>query len=251
MIRLLSARIFHCRLRPRVNRFRYGALYVTVPTEALAKPSRSGLFSVDRANLFSVRSRDYGDGTIAPHLWIRRVLNEWAVPQADGEIVLMTIPRVLGYAFNPVSFWCCFDREKRLRAVLAEVSNTFGERHSYLCFHEDRRPILAEDTLKASKVFHVSPFIDVAGEYAFRFSMTPEHIAISITLSDDKGVLLQTSVAGATQPLTSARILGAFLGNPLYALKIIGLIHYQAVKLFLKGISHFRKPAPPASTISH
>jgi len=251
MIRLVNARVFHRRTRPRENSFRYGALYLTLPVSALNAPKRSGLFSVDRFNLFSVRSSDYGDGASKPEPWIRGVLREWGVTEADGDIVLMTIPRLLGYAFNPVSFWFCLDRAGSLRAVLSEVNNTFGERHSYICFHPDRRAIEPWDVLKAQKVFHVSPFIKVAGEYSFRFTVEPDKISVAITLTDAEGVLLQTSVGGNCQPMSSARLITTFCRNPLYAFKIIGLIHYQAVKLFLKGIRHFHKPSPPAATISH
>jgi uncharacterized protein len=250
MIRLLDARVFHARMRPRRNQFRYGALYLVANVDALSLPRREGLFSVDRTNLFSIRPSDYGDGVTPPARWIRNVLDSWNVTEADGEAWLMTMPRILGYAFNPVSFWFCFDRDGALRAVLAEVNNTFGERHSYLCFRDDHGPIGPQDTVLARKVFHVSPFIEVEGEYSFKFSATAERVAVSIDLSDGDGVLLRTSVGGLAAPLTSMRLLGALVRNPLFPLKVIALIHYQAAKLFLKGVRHFGKPVPPALPIS-
>jgi DUF1365 family protein len=250
MIRLLEAEVFHARTQPRANVFRYGVFYLLASVDSLSNPRRTGLFSVDRANLFGLRTRDYGDGKTLPAVWIRNVLAEWHLPEADGDIVLMTLPRMLGYAFNPVSFWLCNDRDGRLRAVLAEVRNTFGERHCYLCFNRDHRPIAADTEITARKVFHVSPFMAMEGEYRFRFSITPERVAISINLLKDGEPLLCTSVAGAHVPLTSTRLLLAVLRNPLYPLKVIGLIHYQAVKLFLKGLRHFHKPEPPPVTIS-
>ena len=251
MISLLEARIFHSRLRPRKNRFRYGALYFVVPVSALAAPRRQGLFSIDRANLFSIRTSDFGDGSTPPEEWIGKVLADWQVHEADGDVWLMTLPRVLGYAFNPVSFWFCFDRQQRLRAVLAEVNNTFGERHSYLCFREDHCLIESCDVLQSRKAFHVSPFMEVDGEYRFRFCVSPERISVAIDHSDKDGPLLKTSVAGDMQRLSSMRLLRALLGNPLHPLKVIGLIHYQAAKLFLKGVRHFGKPVPPTIAISH
>ncbi len=218
--------------------------------DTLSSSRRVGLFSIDRANLFGIRTRDYGDGKIAPAKWIRSVLAEWHFPEADGEIVLMTLPRMFGYAFNPVSFWLCNDRDGRLRAVLVEVRNTFGERHFYFCFHDDHRPIAADGEITARKVFHVSPFMAMEGEYRFRFSVTPERASIGINLLKDGEPLLRTSVAGTHAPLTSARLLWAVLRNPLHPLKVIGLIHYQAVKLFLKRTRHFHKPQPPSVAIT-
>jgi hypothetical protein len=251
MIRLLHARIFHARAHPRANSFCYGAFYLVAPVDALSTPKRNSLFSIDGANLFGLRTRDYGDGVTSPAIWIRNVLAEWHLREANSKILLMTLPRMLGYAFNPVSFWFCHDSTGELRAVLAEVSNTFGERHSYICFHDDHRPIAPGDALTSRKVFHVSPFMGMEGEYRFHFSSTPERIAVSIDLIKDGEPILRTSVAGTLSPLTSARLLWAVLCNPLYPLKIIGLIHYQAVKLFLKGLRHFHKPEPPTTAISH
>jgi DUF1365 family protein len=250
MIQLLDAHIFHERVRPRGNRFGYRALYCLVPLEALSRP-RVGLFAIDRPGLFSLRSADYGKSDISPAAHIHQVLQQWNLTEADGAVGLMTLPRVLGYGFNPVSFWLCQDKEGGLRAVMADVNNTFGERHSYLCFHEDRRAIAPGDTLTARKIFHVSPFIGIQGDYTFRFCVTADRVAITISLADDEGLLLRTSVGGRLQPLTPLSLLRTLLENPLYPFKVIGLIHYQAVKLFLKGIRHFRKPAPPAIEISH
>jgi uncharacterized protein len=250
MLGLVDARVFHARLRPKKNSFRYRALYLLVDAETLSLPSRHGLFAIDKSSLFSLRTADYGDGTVPPARWIRDVLDRWDMTEADGAVRLMTMPRIFGYAFNPVNFWLCFDRSEGLRAVLAEVSNTFGERHSYLCAHEDHRVMATNDELKARKVFHVSPFLQVRGEYSFRFTAAAGRIAVAIAHSDEDGLLLNTSVGGLVAPLTSWRLLAALLTNPLYPLKVIGLIHYQALRLFLKGVRNFRKPEPPTATIS-
>ncbi len=251
MIQLLDAGIFHERLKPRRNRFGYRALYCLLPVEFLAQKRRQGLFSLNRANLFSIRSADYGRPGISPARYIRQLLDDWRLAEADGEVRLMTMPRVLGYAFNPVSFWFCFDRGQGLRAVVTEVNNTFGERHSYLCFHDDHRVIGPQDTLGARKVFHVSPFMKVEGHYAFRFGMTRDQVAITINFADEEGLMLRTAVGGRPGALESGSLLTLLAKNPLYPFKVIGLIHYQAVKLFLKGIRHFNKPAPPGISVSH
>lgn len=246
----LDASIFHARHRPRRNAFRYNAVYVALPVSKLRRGGLSALFSIDRPNLFGLRTSDYGDRGAPPESWIKSVLADWTLTEADGEIVLVTMPRVFGFVFNPVSFWLCFDRSNRLRAVLAEVNNTFGERHCYLCFHDDHRPIAPQDDLHTRKVFHVSPFIDVKGEYHFRFSAAPDRIAIAIDLFDDDGLLLSTTIGGSLRPLTTWRLLRALLINPVLPFKVVGLIHYQALKLWIKRTRLFHKPAPPAVAIS-
>lgn len=248
MIGLVSAKVFHARLRPRRNRFRYAATYLTIPLTDFA-PRRAGLFSIDHRNLFGLRRSDYGDGG-DPARWSAGVLKDWSVPQADGEVLLVTMPRVFGYAFNPVNFWLCHDTGGGLRAVLAEVNNTFGERHCYLCAHSDRRPIAPHDVVTARKAFHVSPFLQMDGDYSFRFALEDNRIAIQIDLADEQGLLLRTSIAGPVSPMTSTALLWKLLSNPVMPVKVIALIHYQALKLFLKRIRHVPKPAPPAAPIS-
>lgn len=249
MIQLLDAKIFHERMRPRNNRFGYGALYCVVPLDELSA-RRRGPVALNRFGLFSIRESDYGEPGQAPAVHIQNILNDHGLGQADGEIQLMTLPRVLGYGFNPVSFWLCHDRNGGLRAVLAEVNNTFGERHSYLCCHEDHRAIAGSDRIRARKAFHVSPFLAVEGQYVFRFALDRTHAAIAIDLEDGEGLLLRTSVSGRLMPLTRRTLWATLLRNPLYPIKVIGLIHYQAVKLFLKGLRHFHKPPAPAARIS-
>jgi uncharacterized protein len=250
VIAALDASVFHARLRPRRNAFRYRAFYLAVPLFELHPGSPSPLLSIDRPNLFALRAKDYGEGQGSPATWIKSILDDWNILEADGETILVTMPRVFGYAFNPVNFWLCFDRAGGLRAVLSDVNNTFGERHCYLSFHDDHRAIAADDNLRTRKIFHVSPFMEVKGEYRFRFSHAPERIAIAIDLFDDDGLLLSTAISGELRPMGTARLLSAVLLNPLLPFKVIALIHYQALKLYLKKIRYFTKPLPPAASIS-
>lgn len=250
MIAGIDTSIFHARHRPRRNAFRYRALYLAIPIDALRESRPSSLFSIDRPNLFGLRTADYGSPSSPPATWISGVLKNRDMHEADGNTILVTMPRVFGYVFNPVSFWLCFDTQGGLRAVLAEVSNTFGERHCYLCFHDDHRVIEPQDSLHTRKAFHVSPFIAVRGEYRFRFSYAAKRIAIAIDLFDDEGLLLSTTIGGPSQPLSSWRLLRALLVNPLLPIKVIALIHYQALKLYLRKFDRFRKPLPPTLPIS-
>ncbi len=250
MAKIVTAQVFHARTRPKRNAFRYGVYYLRLTLDELAAPAKCALFSLDRFNLFSIHGGDYRTGPLAARQAVAAALEEFGVTEADGQIELITMPRVLGFAFNPVSFWLCHDRQQNLRAVIATVNNTFGEQHRYLCCHNDHRPILAEDWLEAKKIFHVSPFLAVDGSYRFRFACPPDKVAIWINHHDGEGLLLSTSLIGKTEPLTSARLLYYFFRYPLVTLKVVALIHYQAVKLFLKGMRHYRKPAPPLSEIS-
>ena len=244
---LLIADVAHARQRPKPHRFHYGVYYLCVALSDLPLLARLKLIARNGFNLFGFHDADYGD---KPEQWLRSKLAEWGVTAADGEVVLMTLPRVLGYAFNPVSFWFCLDRGGALRAVLAQVSNTFGERHGYLLFHDDQRPIQRDDWLACEKIFHVSPFIEVGGHYEFRFAYAEERIGVWINHHDAEGLLLTTSVTGKRQELTSASLLYYFLRYPLVTMKVIGLIHLHALGLFLKGIRYRVKPAPPTSEIS-
>jgi uncharacterized protein len=248
--RIFFGRVMHARLRPRRNAFVYRVFFLQLPLSAL-DAARGPLFSVNRWNLFSFRFADHGarDGS-APGPWIRALLDREGLRKADGEVVLQTFPRVLGYVFNPVSFWLCHDRGGRLRAVLCEVANTFGERHNYLLAHPDERPIVHGDRLAARKVFHVSPFFKVDGSYQFEFRSEAGASHIAIDYTDAEGRVLLTSVSGAAARLSTRNLLRAFFGYPWMTAGVIARIHWQALKLWLKGVQYVPKPAPPRQEIT-
>jgi DUF1365 family protein len=225
--------------------------FLRLPLSELSRGRRTygGLFSVNRWNLLSLRYADHGDGG-DPLAWIRGVLTREGIHAADGEVVLQTFPRVLGYVFNPVSFWFCHDRAGALRAVLAVVNNTFGERHSYLLAHPDGRPIRSGETLAARKVFHVSPFCTVSGGYRFRFLEQGDRHIARIDYADDAGPLLLTSLAGRRAPLSSTAILRAVLRHPLMTLGVIARIHWQALKLWAKRVPFHAKPPLPLEEVT-
>lgn len=237
--------VMHERHRPAANRFVYPVFFLQVPLSAL-DALRGPLFSLDRWNLFSLHRADHGprNGS-ALEPWVRGLLASEGIAAADGEIVLQAFPRVLGYVFNPVSFWLCHDGEGALRAVLAEVNNTFGERHNYLVAHPDGRPIRAGDTLEASKAFHVSPFFPVQGRYRFRFAAGSRFSAAFIDYDDAEGPALRTSVSGRAAPFGTRSLLRAFFGYPAFTVGVVARIHYQALKLWWKGVPFFSKPSPP------
>lgn len=153
------------------------------------------------------------------------------------------MPRILGYVFNPVSFYFCLDSDSNLRATLCEVHNTFGEQHTYLCAHPDHSPIGSQDWLEADKIFHVSPFLERSGVYRFRFDLRPDKLGIWIDFYDkSQNKQLITSLIGNFSPLTPQLLRNTFWRHPLVTLKVISLIHWQALRLVCKGIRYIPKP---------
>lgn len=241
----VAAKVMHRRLLPRENRFVYGAYYLCLPL-SIVDSVRFRLLRKEKWGFFSLHNRDHGARDGSPwQPWIRSLLGEFGVTSADGEVVLMTMPRVFGYVFNPVSFWFCLDKEGGLRAVLAEVNNTFGERHNYLIFHDDQRLILPDEWLKSKKMFYVSPFLEVKGEYLFRFHYQEDRVGVWIDYQTEEGTVLNTYVGGKRNVLNDRVLLAAFAKIPLVTLKVIAMIHYQAVKLWLKRVRYVRRPKPP------
>ncbi len=238
---------FHGRKGEIDNAFRYSVDYVL--TEAEGSPRAPMLFARNKAGAFSLRDRDHGgepgDGQGAT--WVRAVLKDTGVDIA--RIELLAQPRVLGHVFNPVSFWLVYGADEALHTVIAEVTNTYGDRHSYLCQRADKGPITREDTLQSTKIFHVSPFQPVEGGYTFRFDITPERIGIWIDYTAGNGGLLAT-LTGKREPLTNRGILAAMLRRPLGLRRVLGLIHWQALKLWWKGAAFRTRPEPPAQEVS-
>lgn len=235
---LLIGHVMHRRLRPAVNAFAYPVFFIRLPLARLAEAGNA-LFRIDRPGLMSFRQKDHGPRDGSPLLpWIQGLLRLHGLPD-DGEIVLQCFPRVLGYVFNPVSFWYCHDHDGALIAVLAEVNNTFGGRHDYLLFNADRSPLRDGEEFKADKEFHVSPFCEVEGRYRFRFVNRASRVLAHIDYfdaGDTGGPLLLTSISGRTQAWSATALLTAFLRMPLLTIGVMARIHWQALKLWLKGV---------------
>lgn len=236
----------HRRKGPVANSFRYSMDYVLLDIEASRGP---GLFSRNARNVTGVRDVDHGGapGRGRGVVWVREVL---AAAGFDlPGITLLTQPRILGHVFNPVSFWLCRDAEGALRLVIAEVSNTFGDRHSYLCHRDDRGVIGREDVLRARKIFHVSPFQPIDGGYAFRFDIRADRVGIWIDHSNGEAGVY-TTLTGRLAPLTNAGILWSLLRRPFGSRRVLALIHWQAIRLAIKGAKFRRRPQPPGDEVS-
>lgn len=234
----------HKRFFPKVNEFNYGIYYIALPLSKISKEIETRSLKYNRWGLLSFYNKDHGNRDGADlNDWARRILSSHGVDKADGDIILVTMPRVLGYVFNPVSFWLCLDQAQKLRAVICEVNNTFGESHSYICAHDDQAEITADGFIEGDKFFHVSPFLERDGGYQFRFAYQNDKMGAWIDYFADNGKKqLVTVLTGKFVDLNQSSSAKAFWRYPLVTLKSILLIHWQAVKLFTKGTEYVSKP---------
>lgn len=240
---------FHGRKGDICNAFTYGVDYILLePEKSLAAPA---LFSQNRRNLTALWDRDHGGapGNGTGVSWVREVLTSYDAPFDIGKIELLAQPRVMGHVFNPVSFWLVYDSDNVLRVVIPEVTNTYGDRHSYFCAHPDFAEIKSTETLTANKILYVSPFQPVEGGYRFRFNISEERVAIWIDYSTGNGGLVAT-LTGKRSPLTNGSILRACLRRPFGSRRVLGLIHWQALKLWWKGAQFGARPSPPKKEVS-
>jgi uncharacterized protein len=254
--------VWHRRLRPALNQFTRPGYFFLLPMRSLRSAQKApcnaaralqGL-AINRRGRISFHDVDHGDGR-SPQAggalaWLEEQLAQAGIKDAVGEVWLQCYPRVLGYAFKPVSFWYCFGSEPgMLAAVVVEVNNTFGERHVYVL----KQPAWGQETL-ADKVFHVSPFLEVSGHYRFNFlggSMADgRDMMVRIDHWDDQGLLLATSQSGRLETATEAALNRAFWSYPAMTLGVVLHIHLQALGLWLKKVPWFNKPPPPASAVS-
>jgi DUF1365 family protein len=246
-IGIVHGEVGHARHRPGLHAFRYPAFCLRLPLSAVSGLEARGIGHNRWAPLAFLDS-DHGPRDGTPLLpWIRALLAREGIA-ADGEIVLHAFPRMLGYVFNPIAFWVCHGADGSVRAVLCEVSNTFGEHHNYLLANGDGRPLASGQTLTAVKHFHVSPFCEVKGRYAFRFHFGTQRWLARIDYFDDDSqtrALLETRISGTVAPLHRASARALFWRYRLFTLGVIARIHWQALCLWLKGVRFFRKPAPP------
>lgn len=255
----------HARAYPVVNAFTVGTVFVRLNMRALAAlPAQRlglGLFGVNRAALLGFRDRDHGTRNSAHGsalAWVDDVLRHEGLSDCTGETYLHTFPSVLGYAFKPVSFWFCHRTNGELGAVLAEVHNTFGEQHCYLLHHADGAPLRNGAQIVAKKVFHVSPFFPVRGEYRFSWMLLTERSVLRIAYYDaahapnhPDDITLSTSISGEHAALTVTTCLRALLSYPAQAFTVVARIHWQAFKLWVSGVHFYQKPTPPAQPVTH
>ncbi|MEM8577603.1 MAG: DUF1365 domain-containing protein [Pseudomonadota bacterium] len=245
----IAGMTFHGRKGDVQNAFRYSVDYLLLDAEAtLTRLPR--LFKRNGRAIAALNDEDHGGapGQGIGAAWVRGVLRQWQVPGV-ARIELLAQPKLLGHVFNPVSFWLCRRDDDALIAVIAEVTNTYGDRHSYLVRHADHRPIAPDDRLMATKIMHVSPFQPVEGGYEFRFDFTGDRIGVWIDYSRGQGGLIAT-LTGQRAPLSNGSILRALLRRPFGSRRVLALIHWQALKLWWKGARFRSRPTPPQTEVS-
>ncbi|MGJ3264541.1 MAG: DUF1365 domain-containing protein [Salinarimonas sp.] len=222
--------VMHARLRPRTHRFRYRVLALWIDLDRLEAAGRLGpLFSVGRANLVSFRPEDHGArGALPLAVWARATFAAHGI--AAARVRLLAYPRILGYAFNPIALHYGFAADGRPVGTIAEVRNTFGERHVYVLPAGAGRA-------QATKAFHVSPFL--AMDHVYRFGLAPpgEEARVTIVAHDDSGPVLTALFAGRRRALTTGGLLAALARTPLMTAKVVCAIHWEALRLWAKGVA--------------
>lgn len=249
---LYPGEVMHKRLLPFRHRFAYRVFSLLVDLDELpALDRRLRLFSHNRFNLFGFCDRDHGARDGSPlRPWIEARLAEAGLSLPGGSFQLLCFPRVLGYVFDPLTVWFCRDRAGALRAVLYEVRNTFGDKHGYLLPVAAGRAPGEPLRQSCAKAFHVSPFLPMAGRYRFRLHEPGARLSLLIREELPEGEVLVATQTGRRRPLGDGALARLFLALPLMTLKVIAAIHWQALRLWLKGARFHRRPAPPARPVT-
>jgi len=242
--------VMHRRLRPRAHNLRFRVFWILLDLDELDRlPRTVRLFSYNRLNAVSFHDADHGDGSTTPlRRQIDRHLREAGIDNAGGSIQLLCMPRIFGYGFNPLSIYFCYRPDESIAAILYEVHNTFGERHTYLIPVGDG--VRGAIDQCCQKVFYVSPFMDMDLTYAFRVAVPGERVSVAIDTSDADGRLLTAVLAGKRKPLNGASLLRVLVTHPAVTLKVIGAIHWHAVRMLLKGFTLRARPRPPHNPVT-
>lgn len=248
---LFPGHVTHTRLRPKVHKLGYKIYSLLLDLDELeALDRRLKLFSVNRFNLFSFREKDRGNGSaVKLRVQVENAMHGAGIAPDGGAIRLLTMPRILGWAFNPLSVFFCYNRGGELTAILWEVDNTFRQRHGYMI------PVDAEQNGRVvqscDKAFYVSPFMDMKLRYEFEVQPPADKLMIRINSFDDEGLLLTARHLAHRVELSDATLLRAFFAIPFLTLRVVGGIHWEALKIWAKGIGFRKRPQPPQFPVTH
>jgi DUF1365 family protein len=244
--------VVHRRLRPRAHRFSYRVFWLLLDLAEIDELDRRlRLFSRNRFNLVSFHDRDHGDrsgAALRPQIeaWLRRA----EIDIGAGPIRLLTMPRVLGYVFNPISLYYCYQSDGRLAAVVYEVTSTFGVRHAYVI------PVPADDQAaglirqRAAKALYVSPFMGMEMDYEFRGHAPGPRLDLTINGMDAEGLLITAAMSAERRPLEDHNLLSAAVAMPLLTLKVMASIHWEALMLWIRGVRLTRQPPPAREPVT-
>jgi DUF1365 family protein len=244
---LYTGLVSHARVKPRKHKLAYKIFMLLIDLDELPDLKLKTL-GIGRFNLFGFDPKRFGDSSGRPlKAQIEATLAAADIPHG-GPIRMLAMPQILGRAFNPLTVYFCHAPNQALTAILYEVNNTFGERHSYLI----PAPNAALVKQGCAKEFYVSPFMDMDLTYAFRILRPEERVLVAVDTSDAEGLILTASFSGERRPLTDGALLKAWLTHPWMSVGVVAAIHFEALKIWLKGEKvRVRPPAPErAVTVS-
>ena len=240
--------VMHARLKPIGHRFKYRVVSLLIDLDRLEEADRmSRLFGVNRAAVYGFHEADHGERNGASlRTYAQRCAAEHGVDLTDGRVTLLCYPRLFGYTFNPLATYFCYRADGELALIIYEVRNTFGEIHAYVLPIRSGEHSSAGIRQAQDKLFHVSPFIEMATRYHFRVSPPGDAVRLRILVNDTDGPLLAATFHGRRRQLTSAALLRALFGLPLVTFKIMAAIHWEALRLWIKGVRLLPRPVGPA-----
>ena len=247
---IYEGRVFHQRHRPRKHRLNYRVFSLLIDLDELRTRSRPQNLRLQPVQCLELLGQGPRSGRRPPlRPYIGELLAKTGIDIGEGRVGLLCYPRYFGYVFNPLSVYYCHDETERLRAMIYEVSNTFGERHSYLVETEDRGNTVIRQS--CAKNFHVSPFIAMEADYHFHVTKPGDKLTLLIDQTDKDGALLKAGFSGRRRALNDASLIGVVVRHPLMTLKVVAGIHWEALKLWSKGVKILTRPEAPAKSVTH
>ncbi len=247
---IYEGQVVHRRLRPKAHKLNYRVFSLLIDLDRLVEANRvSRLFSINSWGVLSFLERDHGDGReTGLKAWVLTQIAEAGVSTDGIRVQVLCYPRFFGYVFNPLTVYFCTDLDGRTRAMLYQVNNTMGERHTYVIVTRgDDNPTLRH---ACDKAMYVSPFTPMESRYAFSIKPPAGDVCVAIRQSDGDGPLLDASFTGRFVAASPRTILSTLLRHPLMTLKIIGGIHYEALRLWQKGVPVFHHEPQQKGTVS-
>ena len=246
---IYNGNVIHKRFKPKEHFFKYKVFSLFIDLSELNELNdKLKFFSLNKFNLISFYEKDHGDRDGSSLFeWVKKNLINNEISTDNIKVKLLCYPRIFGYVFNPLSIFFVYDENDYLISILYEVKNTFGEQHTYVFKTEKGRNLIENS---CNKKFHVSPFIEMECKYYFKILIPENKLSVIINQSDDTGKLLYASQDGIKKKLNSKNLILSYITHPLMTFKIIGAIHYEALKLWLKGIKFVKKKLKIKNNIS-
>ena len=237
---IYNGNVIHKRFKPKEHFFKYKVFSLFIDLSELNELNdKLKFFSLNKFNLISFYEKDHGDRDGSSLFeWVKKNLINNEISTDNIKVKLLCYPRILGYVFNPLSIFFVYDKNYDLISILYEVKNTFDEQHTYVFKVESQNQLIQNN---CSKKFHVSPFIEMNCVYYFKIFKPENKLSVVINQNDESGKILFASQDGVKKILNNKNLLTSYLSHPLMSFKIIGAIHFEALKLWLKGIKLVRK----------